>query len=287
MSESQPLREGAGTPIENGALETHLNARLEAGFQELASRLNLESVEVAAQERRRSLRTAAYLTAGVGLAFTFLFLVSMYLFSMIPGPQATDAELLQFYATSDRRRAIVLGTYVMPFAGIAFIWFVVALRMWINASVRRISELTTNLHLVSGVLFIALFFVAAGATAATALTAEYATATISPTAARLLPEYGTVVMIVFALRMAAMFVFATSTIGRESKVLPGWFVLIGYGVGLFLLLSATLNQLLVLVFPIWMIVLCVILLLRARQIPKEAMVPERGSKPGNAPSSRA
>jgi hypothetical protein len=261
---------------------------LEAGFQELADRLNLPSVEVMASERRRSLRSAAYITAGVGLAFSFLFLLTFYLVTRIPGPNAADAQLIEFYGSQDRRRAIVLGTYVMPFAGIAFLWFIVALRMWINASARRVSELTTNLHLVSGVLFVALFFVSAAATAATALTAEFATSFISPTAARLLPEYGSVLLIVFALRMAAMFVFATSTIGRETKVLPRWFVLIGYGVGLFLLLSASLNPLLVLVFPVWMIVLCVILFLRARKIPKDVVVPAReGNASTSAPPAKA
>ena len=76
------------------------------------------------------------------------------------------------------------------------------------------------------------------------------------------------------MRMAAMFVFTTSSIGRNAGILPRWFVLAGYAVGLFLLLSATFSVFLVLVFPVWVLVLCGFLLYRARQIPADAVVPD-------------
>jgi hypothetical protein len=67
------------------------------------------------------------------------------------------------------------------------------------------------------------------------------------------------------MRMAAMFIFATSNIGRRAGVLPTWFAIVGGLVGLFLLLSATFSQILVLVFPVWILTLCVLLVLRARR----------------------
>ena len=70
-----------------------------------------------------------------------------------------------------------------------------------------------------------------------------------------------------------MFVFTTSNIGRTTEVLPRWFVLLGFAVGLFLLLSATFSQLLVLVFPIWILILSVLLTMRARHIPSDAVIP--------------
>jgi hypothetical protein len=44
-------------------------------------------------------------------------------------------------------------------------------------------------------------------------------------------------------------------------------VIAGYLVGLFLLLSFSLSPLLVIVFPVWVLVLCMLLLRLARQIP--------------------
>jgi hypothetical protein len=53
-------------------------------------------------------------------------------------------------------------------------------------------------------------------------------------------------------------------------VLPAWFIWLGYVVGAFLLLAATLSAVLVLVFPMWVLTLCVLLLVRARHIPRHA-----------------
>jgi hypothetical protein len=69
------------------------------------------------------------------------------------------------------------------------------------------------------------------------------------------------------MRLAAMFVFTTSNITRRHGLLPRWFALVGFAVGLFLLLSASLNPLLIVVFPAWVLVLSVLLLLRVKQMP--------------------
>jgi hypothetical protein len=90
--------------------------------------------------------------------------------------------------------------------------------------------------------------------------------------ARQLPALSNTLISVFAMRMAAMFVFATSNIGRTTGVLPRWFMVSGFLVGLFPLLSATFNQLLVLVFPVWTLTLAILLLLRARHIPADAII---------------
>ncbi len=223
-----------------------------------------------------SLRRAAYLTAGVGVLYAVLFLVSYWLVSSRPGPNAADAELVAFYQSGASRRLILVGLYLMPFAGIAFVWFTVALRMWISGSSRREDILLSNVQFVSGILFVALLFAASAAAAAAAASAEFTTAPVDAVVARQLPSLGNALLFVFAMRMAAMFVFTTSNIGRITGVLPRWFVLIGLLVGLFLLLSATFNEALVLVFPAWVLALSGMLLVRARRIPADAIVPTPG-----------
>lgn len=269
---------------DSGALDASINAKIQAGFQDLAERLDLPELEVTAQERRGSLRRAAYLTASIGLVFAFLFTLTFLLARALPGPAATDQELVTFYGSSAKEQAIIVGTYVMPFTGIAFLWFIVALRMWISASVRRVSDLTSNLQLLSGILFIGLFFVGAGAIASTAVSIEFLSGPLTPQVARQLPQFGIVIILVFANRMAAIFVFTTSTIGRSSKIMPNWFAYLGYAVGLFLLLSSAFSAILAMVFPIWLTVLCIILFVRARRIPADAVLPRRG-QPTSKPTS--
>jgi hypothetical protein len=221
---------------------------------------------------QHSLRRAAYLSAGVGALYSVLFLLSYALVTSQPGPKASDAELTAFYASDAPRRLVVVGLYLMPFAGIAFVWFIVALRMWISGSSRGEDILLSNIQLVSGILFVGLFFAGGAAAAASAASVEFVSAPLDAVVARQLPALGNALVFVFAMRMAAMFVFATSNIGRTTGALPRWFVYVGFAVGLFLLLSATFNQFLVLVFPIWILVLCVLLILRARHFPADAVI---------------
>jgi hypothetical protein len=219
-----------------------------------------------------SARRAATLTAAVGIAHAVLFLLAFWLLESTPAGRATDAEITEFYATDARRRLTIVGLYIMPFAGIAFVWFSVLLRMWISHSTRRENILLSNIQLVSGILYVALFSAAAATSSATAAGVEFAGASVEPSVARQLPLYGSTLLLVFAMRMAAMFVMTTSNIGRISGVLPGWFSVLGFAVGLFLLLSATLSAALVLAFPTWLLILCVLLLRRALRIPADLSV---------------
>ncbi|HKS71246.1 MAG TPA: hypothetical protein VJQ45_12550 [Ktedonobacterales bacterium] len=219
--------------------------------------------------RRGSLRRAAYLTCAVGAAHAVLFLLSYWLLSNAPGSRASDSQIAAFYHAGNQRHVILAGLYLMPFAGIAFIWFIVTLRMWIAAQLPRENALLSNVQLVSGILYVALFFATAAAISALPASVEFSSVPISPIMARLFPQFGFALLFVFAMRMAAMFVFTTSSIARSAGVLPRWFIYLGYLVGLFLLLSATFSPLLVLIFPLWLLTLCALLLWRARALSAE------------------
>jgi hypothetical protein len=80
-----------------------------------------------------SLRRAARLTALAGGVYAVLFLLSFWLVTRTPGANASDANLVAFYAGAEDRRPILVGLYLMPFAGIAFLWFADALRVWNRA----------------------------------------------------------------------------------------------------------------------------------------------------------
>jgi hypothetical protein len=218
--------------------------------------------------RDLSSRKAAILTARLGIVQALLTLAAYWLLAQAPGLSASDEEILEFYNSDQRWMVIVAGLYLMPFAGIAFLWFVVALRMWIKESSRE-DALFSNVQLVSAIVFIGLFFAAAAAESVLAVSIDSMGAEFEISMARQFPQYGSALLLVFAMRMASVFVFTTSTIGLKHRILPKWFVWSGYIVGLFLLLSATISPLLILVFPIWVLVLSVFLLVRARNMPME------------------
>jgi hypothetical protein len=219
--------------------------------------------------RRSALRTAV----AAGALHAVLFLAAYRLLGMNPGPRAADAELVEFYASDDRRRLVLTGLYLMPFAGIAFLWFCTALRAWLRAGSTRPDDVVAGLQLASGILYVALFFAGAAAAAALAVSAEHARGPIDPFVARQLPQLGQLLLVGFGMRMAAMFVFTTSRLVRLTGLLPRWFALAGLGVGLFLLLSTSFDRRLVLVFPVWLLALCALLLLAGDERGRDG--PER------------
>ena len=225
------------------------------------------------EEHGRSLRRAASLTALVGVAFSIIFTVAFVLTGGIPGVNATDDEIFAYYTEADRVLPVAVGLYIMPFAGIAFLWFIVALRLWAATSARRLNVLQSNLQLVSGVIFVASFFVGAAASSVLAVSVQFANGPVDPVTARQFPIFGESIILFFAMRMAAMFVFTTSSLGRSAHILPAWFAWVGFLVGLFLLFAATTSPLLVLMFPAWVLVLSLILLRNAQRIPQDVRLP--------------
>ena len=159
----------------------------------------------------------------------------------------------------------VVALYLFPFAGIAFLWFIVTLRMWISFRVDRpVSMLFSNIQLFSGIVFLCLFFASAAALSVNAVGSDIGGEEVDPLLATEFPEFGNSLFFVFAIRMGAMFVFTTTNIGRGNKILPNWFAAVGLVVGLVMLLSASFHRALILVFPIWVLVLCLLILWHAR-----------------------
>jgi hypothetical protein len=215
------------------------------------------------------LRKAALLTAIVGSIHALLFMAAFLILTHGPGVKASNEAIVAYYSNDNNLRwQLIAGLYLMPFAGIAFIWYIVALRAWAQGYVRRQNAILSNVQLVAGIIYTALFFAGAAAISVTASTAQF-NDQIDPDLARLFPQYGANLVLVFAMRMAAMFVLTTTNIMRASKVMPKWFAWIGYAVAVFLLLSASFSSLLIFVLPLWILAFCAIVIHRARHIPRD------------------
>ena len=214
-------------------------------------------------------RHAARLTSALGIAFAVLFLAGLALLARTPGVHATDADLATFYASSDRRWILTSGLYVLPLAAMAFLWFVAALRQWVEMSSRTIDHLLATVQMLSSVAFITLAFAAAGAATIVANSVELANLPVDPTIARQFPLYSRTLLIIFGMRMAAIFVTTTAKLGHEAQLFPRWFVFGSYGVAAVLFLVATLDVWLVVVFPLWVLVLNGIIWFQGRTIAQE------------------
>jgi hypothetical protein len=216
--------------------------------------------------RAHLLIRSAQFTAIAGIAYAILFIASFWLLTGVPNADSSSQEIIDYYQSTDASAVTIVALYLLPFAGIAFLWFVVSLRMWITYRAERpASVLFSNIQLVSGIVFLSLFFASAAALSVNALAADAGNLAVGPVAATEFPEFGSSLFFVFAIRMGAMFVFTTTNIGRGSKILPNWFAAIGLVVGLVMLLSASFNRALIMVFPAWVLLLCVLILIHARK----------------------
>ena len=159
--------------------------------------------------------------------------------------------------TDARGRSLIrLSLNLVPFAGIAFLWFIGVLRDQLGAVEDR---LFSTVFLGSGVLFLAMLFM--GTVTSTSLMVMLA----RPTPDIEIFAYGrstTLGLIsVYAMRMAAVFTLSVSTVGLRTAALPRWVCYLGYLVGLTLMVAAARFQWSQLVFPAWVLLVSLSLLL--------------------------
>jgi len=154
----------------------------------------------------------------------------------------------------------------VPFAGIAFLWFIGVVRDRIGQLEDRFFA---SVFLGSGLLFVAMLF--DGAAFAGGLLAEMAAgsaATPGPDALAVGRQITSLLLHLYAMRMAAVFTMSAATIMLRTKVGPRWIGLLGIAVGVVLLVSVGLTLWVELLFPAWILLLSVdILRTGLRQSP--------------------
>jgi hypothetical protein len=231
--------------------------------------------------RREALnvRRAAMITAGLGIAHAVLLLAAfMVIRRYLPHGKSPESDFQAFYGDEGRRRLVLYtGIYLVPFAGIAYIWFTVALRAWLQGSVARLNRLLSDVVLVCGIIYVALLFGEGAAISVVSIDLIIEDEKVAVAIARQFPHYGASLFLIFAMRMAAMTVFALSNIARSTAIFPRWFVYSGFGVGIALMLTASLNPLLVAVFPIWLVIFCTFVIRHVRRAYPDGAGP-RGTR---------
>ena len=207
--------------------------------------------------------------AVAGIAFSVLFTVALVLVRAVVPQDPSDAGL---WLTDDSRRgAVLFALGLVPFAGIAFLWFVGVLRDRVGASEDRFFA---TVFLGSGLLFVGMLFVAAAIAAALIASAGADPDKLLSSGAWAFGRRAAYeVMSVYAMRMAGVFTLATSTILMRTRLAPRWLVVSGYAMAILLLLTVGRLAWIELAFPAWVLVLSVYVLIvggrRAEQVSGE------------------
>jgi MFS family permease len=198
--------------------------------------------------------------AVAGIAFSVLLTsalvllrVSAPLNSAAPGSWLTD---------SGRRTAVALGLNLVPFAGIAFLWFVGVLRDRIG---EREDRFFATVFLGSGLLFVAMMF--AGAAIAGGLIADQASHPPGPDTLALGRSVTATLVNTYAMRMAAVFTLTTVTIARHTEIVSRWLTVAGLVSALVLLIGVGFSPWVELLFPAWILALSIDILAAGRSHP--------------------
>ena len=193
-----------------------------AGNDDVTAPANLHRPQVLAAPRAAAI---------AGVVFSVLTIVGLGLTRLaVPNDLTHPGTWL---TEPDRRDAVRLAVDLVPFAGIAFLWFMGVLR-------DRLGDLEdkffATIFLGSGLLFVASLFGAAALSSA--LIEAVAAGNIhSPDSETYYLGRRAIdaLLNLFAMKMAAVFIVSTCTIGLRSAILLRWVAFIGYACALVLL----------------------------------------------------
>ena len=190
-----------------------------------------------------------------GVVFSILlFAVFVLMRHSVPQNPLETGAWLQTGSTN-----VVIALNLVPFAGIAFLWFVGALRDKLG---RREDQFFATVFLGSGLLLLAMLFAAAAVVGAIILAFHAAPETLISSATFHFGRglaYG--MINIYVVKTASVFMVTTSTIGLYTGLTPRWLALAGYAVAVTLLVGSYYFEWSLVVFPIWVLVISVSILL--------------------------
>jgi hypothetical protein len=210
----------------------------------------------------RTRATTPRAAAVAGILFSVLLLASLVLIriSVPDNPQDAGDWL------SDNSKVVVLALNLVPFAGIAFLWFIGVVRDRLGD---REDRLFATVFLGSGLMFLAMLFTSAAVAGGIISIYGSSPGMLIETG---MYKFGRTItyelMNVYTLKMAGVFMITTCTLSLRTGIFPRWMAFLGMALALFLLLSLDLFYWAPLVFPLWVLLISVHILLANLHRPK-------------------
>jgi hypothetical protein len=200
-----------------------------------------------------------------GIAFAILFAAFIGLVRQALPTNPHDAQT--WLTNSSRRGAFHIALNLVPFIGIFFIWFIGAVRAQLGEAE---DKFFATIFLGSGLLFVAMLFVWAAIAGGLYSAAGRHNGKVALDVWQFARPTTYSLSQTFALRMGAVFIISTSTIGLRLGVLHRWLAGSGFLVGLTLLFVANSVPGIELLMPAWIFVVSVHMLITTTPAPLHA-----------------
>ena len=208
-----------------------------------------------ASEARRARLTTPRAAAVAGILFSVLLIASMLLVRIaVPEDSSEPAGWI-----GDSGQAFALALNLVPFAGIAFLWFIGVVRDRLGEHEDRFFA---TVFLGSGLLFLATLFMAvAVASSAVGSSGSGIGGELDSSTYLFGRRLAYETMNVYAMKMAGVFMISTCTMSLRTGIFPRWMAFLGIGLALFLLVSIGFFLWAQLIFPLWVLLISVHILL--------------------------
>lgn len=191
-----------------------------------------------------------------GIAFSALLITILWLLRRSVPADPIDSGT--WLATESKTVALALN--LVPFAGVAFLWFIGVLRDRLGQQEDRFFA---TVFFGSALLFLAMLFAAAAITGAVILVASSAEANelINTATFRFARAAAYIITNVYAIKMAGVFMISTSTIVIYTRIAPRWIAFLGYVLACTLLLGSYYISWSLAVLPVWVFLLSIYILM--------------------------
>ena len=208
----------------------------------------------------RDLRTPKA-AAVAGILFSLMLGTVIVMMSSVIPPQGAGRGAWITNASS--RRSVAFALSLIPFAGIAFLWFIGVIR---NHLGDREDKFFATVFLGSGLLLVGILFTASAVMTSVLATYEQSP-TISPDTLRIAEILASTLLVTFGARMAAVFTISVTTVGLRTQLVPGWLSVIGIVCSVSLVVTPPAPKLTELAFPLWVLILSLNILVVSTRPP--------------------
>jgi hypothetical protein len=188
--------------------------------------------------------------AVAGIIFSLLMFM---IFGLLRRSIPTDP--LESGAWLANTKTIALALNLVPFAGVAFLWFIGVLRDRLGQQEDRFFA---TVFLGSALLFLAMLFTAAAAIGAVIMVfGAEPDEMLNSTTLHLARAFAYNLMNVYAIKMAGVFMISTSTVAIYTGFAPRWMAILGYALALILLVGSYYITWSFVVLPLWVLLISI------------------------------
>jgi hypothetical protein len=186
-----------------------------------------------------------------GILFAILLIIVFWLLRhSVPADPRESGSWLK-----GNSEAVALALNLVPFAGIAFLWFIGVLRERLGEAEDRFFA---TVFFGSGVLYLGMLFSAAALIGALILAfAAQPEEFIDSATFHFARAAAYSIVNIYLTKMASVFMMTTSTVAIYTGLTPRWLAFLGYGMSLLLLFGSYYLGWGFLVFPLWVLMVSV------------------------------